>query len=265
MSRWTGISPRIVIALLFWLMLPATVFAQDIFEIQVYEWDTVPKNKWSLETHLNFIAKGTKEFDGTAAPTDHQGHLTFELTRGITDHFEMAGYLVLAVRPGGGFDFAGVRLRPRFSIPEQWHWPVDAGLSIEFGFPRPLYEPNSVTLELRPVLEKKLGDWKLDFNPTIGRALRGRDSNKGFDFEPQAKVARFLKLPSDRQLGLGMEYYGSVGALTHFSPLRDQVHIFVPSVDIYLSDKTVWNLGVGMGATAAGERLIFKMRIGHEF
>lgn len=245
--------------------LPGLSRAQDIFEIQVYEWETVPRNKWSLETHINFIAKGTKEFDGSAAATHHQGHLTFELTRGITEHFEVAGYLVLAVRPEGGFEFAGTRIRPRFSVPKEWGLPLDVGLSIELGFPRPLYEPNSVTLELRPVLEKSFGQWQLDFNPTVGRALSGRDTGRGFEFEPQAKIARFLKLPENRKLGLGLEYYGSLGSITNFEPVHDQVHIFVPSADIYFSDKTVWNLGLGWGATAAGERLIFKMRIGHEF
>lgn len=111
--------------------------AQDIFEIQVYEWETVPRSKWSLETHVNYIAKGTKKFEGTAAPTNHQGHVTFELTRGITNHFEVAGYLVLAVRPGGGFEFAGTRVRPRFSIPKGWGLPLDVGLSIELSISAP--------------------------------------------------------------------------------------------------------------------------------
>lgn len=115
------------------------------------------------------------------------------------------------------------------------------------------------------MVEKSLGQWTLDFNPTLGRVLRGRDTIKGFEFEPQAKITRFLKLPENRKLGRGLEYYGSVGSITNFEPVHDQVHIFVPSADIYLSDKTVWNLGVGWGATAAGERLILKMRLGHEF
>src|SRR4030095_13304985 len=33
------------------------------FEIQVYEYETVPKGMWNLETHFNFVARGTKEFE----------------------------------------------------------------------------------------------------------------------------------------------------------------------------------------------------------
>src|ERR1044071_8697762 len=161
----------------------AVSFGQDPFEVQVYEYETVPKGMWNLETHINYIGQGTKEFEGTVAPTDHQFHLTFELTRGITDHFEMAGYQVFAHRAGGGFEFVGWRLRPRFSLPESWALPVAVSLSGEVGFPRKAYEENSATLEIRPIIEKKLGHWQLDFNPVLGRVLSGPGTSEGWDFE----------------------------------------------------------------------------------
>ena len=61
------------------------------------------------ETHLNFVQRGTREYEGRVAPTEHQTHLTYELTHGITNNFELAGYLVLAQRPGSGdiLEYAG--------------------------------------------------------------------------------------------------------------------------------------------------------------
>jgi hypothetical protein len=35
---------------------------------------------WNLETHINYIGKGTKFFECAVAPTSNQFHLTFELT-----------------------------------------------------------------------------------------------------------------------------------------------------------------------------------------
>ncbi len=32
------------------------VRAQDPFEIQVYEYETVPKGMWNLETHINYVS-----------------------------------------------------------------------------------------------------------------------------------------------------------------------------------------------------------------
>lgn len=94
---------RILPLLALLAALPAgPLLAQDPFEIQVYEYATVPKGRWNLETHFNYTSRGTGTPEGTVAPTEGQSHLTFELTRGVTDLFEMAGYLVLAKRAGHG-------------------------------------------------------------------------------------------------------------------------------------------------------------------
>ncbi len=189
--------------------------AQDPFEIQGYEYETVPKGMWNLETHINYIGKGTSKFEGPVAPTNDQFHLTFELTRGVTENFEAAGYLVLAHRPGGDtLDYVAWRLRPRVSVPRWWHWPVDVSMSIEFGFPRKVYEENSVTLELRPIIEKKLGRCQIDVNPVVGRALRGPGANEGWDFEPGVRFAYEM----NKKLDLSLEYYGSTGAIGDFLP-----------------------------------------------
>ncbi len=236
--------------------------AQDIFEIQVYEYPTVEKSKWNLETHFNYIARGTKAFEGTVAPTERQFHVSFELTRGITENFETAGYLLLAQRPGGGFEYAGARIRPRLRAPERWKLPVDLSLSFEVGLPRPQYEANSVTLEIRPIIEKTFPRFRLSFNPVVTRALRGPDTRQGFDFEPGAKLAYFV---AKKRAGLGFEYYGSTGPITGFRPIGKQAHILFPSADIYFTEKTMLNLGVGFGLTGAGERLIWKSRLGYRF
>ena len=40
-------------------LIPVAAHAQDPFEIQVYEYETVPKGMWNLETHINYIGKGS--------------------------------------------------------------------------------------------------------------------------------------------------------------------------------------------------------------
>jgi len=254
---------RAVLFVAFLSLLRTQARAQDLFEIQVYEYETVEKCKWNLETHFGFMARGTREFEGKVAPTDGQAHLAFELTRGITEDFEMAAYLILARPEGKAPEYAGVRLRPRIKAPERWKLPVDLSLSIEVAFPRPQYEANSVTFELRPIIEKTFSRARLSFNPVMGRALRGPDRGEGFEFEPGAKIAYFLR--SKDKVNLGIEYYGSTGPITGFRPIDDQVHLIFPTADFYLSDHTLLNLGVGFGLTPAGEKLIVKARLGHQF
>jgi hypothetical protein len=94
-------SRSLALLLLPLLCAAGSLRAQDPFEIQVYEYETVPKGRWNLETHLNYVSKGTTTWEGPMALTEGQFHTTFELTRGITDNFELAGYLLFGSYTGG--------------------------------------------------------------------------------------------------------------------------------------------------------------------
>jgi hypothetical protein len=249
----------IALLLLTFFLSNSDALAQDPFEIQVYEYQTVPKGMWNLETHLNYVGRGTRQFEGPVAPTNNQFHLTFELTRGLTENFEMAGYLVLAHRPGSEtLDYVGWRLRPRVSVPRSWRWPVGVSMSVEVGFPRKVYEENSVTLELRPIIEKNFGRFQIDVNPVVGRALRGPGTSEGWDFEPGVRFGYEL----NKKFDLSLEYYGSTGAIGDFLSTNEQVHQFFPGGDLKLSENVVWNFGIGVGVTDAGNRLVYKSRVG---
>ena len=240
--------------------LASPAAAQDPFEIQVYEYETVPRGRWDLETHVNYTARGVRAFDAGVAPSQGQTHLTFELTRGITNYFELAGYLVTAHRDGANPEIAGWRVRPRFRLPEDW-LPFKFSLSTEFGFPKRLYEENSITFELRPILERSFGPVQVDLNPVLGKAVRGPTSSEFWDFEPGARIG----YTASRTLDLSLEYYGATGSLTHVEPAAQQMHQLFPGADINFSPAVVLNLGVGFGLTNAGNRLVYKSRLGWIF
>jgi hypothetical protein len=235
--------------------------AQDPFEIQVYEYVTVPRGTWNLETHFNHVQRGTRVFEGLVAPTEHQTHLTFELTRGITDWFELAGYLVTARRDGDAPEYVAWRVRPRVRAPESWKLPVGLSLSTEVAFPKDEYEESDATLEVRPIIEWGRGRFLLDLNPVIGRALKGPGSGEGWDFEPGVR----LGWTATKRLDLSLEYYGSTGLLTDPLPGKEQVHQFFPGGDWQINENVVFNFGVGFGATNAGNRLVYKTRLGWLF
>ena len=241
----------------FFVLLAAAfpLRAQDPFEIQVYEYETVPKGKWNLETHVNYVSKGTTTWEGPMAPTEGQFHTTFELTRGITDNFELAGYLLLGSYTGSHFQYAGMRIRPRVSVPKEWDWPVDVSFSVEFGFPTKVFEENGTTLEIRPILEKKFGLWQVDFNPVVGTALSGPGTGE-WDFEPGLRIAYEVS----KKLDLSVEYYGAIP----FSG-GESVHQIYPGADIHFSDDIVLNVGAGWGLTEAGNQFVWKMRLGVMF
>lgn len=238
----------------------APLSAQDPFEIQVYLYSTVPKGLWNLETHVNQVARGERSSAGPVAPTHDQTHLTFELTRGITDYVELAGYLVTARRQGVSGELVGWRVRPRFRIPED-KLPFKFSLSTEVAFPKAAYEENSITLEVRPIIETRLGPMLLSVNPVVGRALRGPGAAEGWDFEPGVH----LGYPTSPKLELSIEYYGATGLVTDPLPSAQQVHQFFPGFDYRFTKDIIWNAGVGFGATDVGNTLVYKMRFGWMF
>src|SRR5262245_52298485 len=107
------------IAIVCVLAPAARAAAQDLFEIQVYPYQTVEPGRTMVELHNNYFPSGTTDAPPGEFPIDHQAHTTLEVTHGFTKYFECAGYLVLALYvPGHGSEFAGARIRPRFRFPE---------------------------------------------------------------------------------------------------------------------------------------------------
>ena len=237
--------------LLLGIALCATTpaLAQDPFEIQVYEYATVAKGKYDLEQHTNRTFRG-----------EVQSHITWEFTRGWTEHFETGLYLLTASRPGAAYEYAGWHIRPRFSLPENW-LPFKFSLSAEFGWPQAAYEPAKMTLELRPIIEWDWGKLQIDINPTIGKALRGPGSDAGWDAEPSAR----LGFPEIGKWEWSLEYYGSYGELKNLAPFKQQVHQLYPGFDYNFNDNLVLNVGVGLGLTSAGNQTIVKTRLGWIF
>ena len=238
----------------------APAHAQDPFEIQVYEYATVPKGRWNLETHFNYTGRGTRQSETTVLPTEGQAHLTYELTRGLTEHFELAGYLVLARRAGHGPDFVAWRLRPRVRLPERW-LPVKVSLSAEVAFPRKEYENEDATLELRPIIERQFGRVAVDLNPVVGRSLAGPGSRDGWEFEPGGR----LGVTVNPKLDLSIEYYGAFGPLHDILPASEQAHQIFGGGDLNLRENVILNLGLGLGVTDAGNRTVYKARLGWMF
>jgi hypothetical protein len=232
------------------------VVAQDRFEIEVYPYETAARGEWELETHLNYTRLGTTTFDGQVAPTEGQARLAAELTRGVTDHWELSGYLLAARRPAAGVEFAGWRLRSRLRAPAAWRLPVHLGLSVELEATQAAYSESPLTLELVPIFERRVGRLQFDLDPAVERDLSGPAVSQGWELEPRARAA----FTASRTVTLALEYYGALGHLGAILPGEAQVHQFFPSVELRLGADVTLDFGIGVGATAAGDRLVFKSR-----
>src|SRR4029079_106254 len=170
------------------LLVPATSRAQDLFEIQVYPYETVAPHQTMVEFHTNFTPSGTHDTSEGLFANHHQFHETIEITHGWTASFETGFYIETAYVPGVGERFTGWHIRPRVRFPEYAGFPFKMSLSLEYAFNRPGFDPNAQTLEIPPIVERQARRLYLSINPDMSLATKGPDAGTAPGFEPQAKI-----------------------------------------------------------------------------
>ncbi len=233
--------------------------AQDNYEIQVYESETVAPRTTMVELHSNFTIDGrTTEQDGLW-PTQHAEHETLEITQGFTRWFETGFYIFTSARATQGWQWVGDHIRPRVRVPESWGWPVGLSLSMEIGYQRPQVSADTWTWEIRPIIDKHLGRLYLAVNPALERSWHGPGVSQGVTFSPAAQMG----VDVTRKINLAAEYYGSVGTLSAgFYPYEQQQHQLFGAVNLDFGPMWEFNAGLGNGWTRATDHLIAKMIIG---
>lgn len=251
-----------VLCIAFVILLCGTkAFAQGNYEIQVYGAATVEPKSTMLELHSNFTAEGQMYTVDDVYPTNHQLHETVEITQGITNWSEIGFYIFTSAQNGHGVQWVGDHIRPRVRVPDSWHWPFGASLSMEIGYQRAVYSPDTWTWEIRPIFDKAIDRWYFAVNPALERTLHGPDVSQGLGFAPAIKISYdFTKVVSG-----GIEYYADYGRLGSFDSLHEQQQQIFAVTDLNVSPKWELNFGVGVGPTAATDHLIFKAIVGRHF
>ena len=247
-----------VTGVLFVLIL--SLRAQDNYEIQVYEAATTTAGNTEFELHSNFSIAGTGVTENGVRPTQHEWRNTLEITQGILPDFEMALYTFTNYTPGYGYQWVGNHLRVRLVAPKKWKIPFGLGLSTEAGYQRKEYADDTWSMEIRPIIDKKL-DWiYLAFNPVFGVSLQSRYNKHTPTFEPNVRIS----VPVSKIVSGGIEYYGNVGYVNNPEHVAQQQHQLFLASDIDFSPMWELNLGLGLGFTKATDALIFKVIIGRE-
>lgn len=235
--------------------------AQGSYEVQVYGSETVAPRTTMVELHSNFTADGRRTIDEGTQPTHHAEHETVEITQGLNDWSEVGFYLFTSEQTGYGVQWVGDHIRPRVRVPEKWGWPVGASLSMEVGYQRARFSPDTWTWEIRPIIDKEAGRWYFAVNPAMERAWHGPGVKIGLDFAPAVKVSYDFT----KKIAAGLEYYADYGSIRDIASFHDQQQQFFAAVDLDTSPEWEINFGVGIGTTAATDHWLVKGIIGRRF
>ena len=243
--------PKIKILLfLFFIILFQNLRAQETYEIQVYSSPTMTRNTTIFELHSNESPAGPQNNPNFTHPL----HETMEITTGITSNFELGFYLFSRFNQGS-IEYSGSHIRPRITVPASWKWNLGVSLSVEGGYVKdPLnntYEPD---YEIRPIIDKTLGNNYISLNPTVDGSLK----TKEMSFSPNIKYS-YMITP---KYALGIEYYGVTGNPFHWDKYDIQTHQFFLVTDLYLDKTHEFELGIGRGATQSSDMWNIKLILG---
>lgn len=234
-------------------------WATDRFEIQVYDGRANDPGVASLENHVNFTARGHREPEPPEAPTHHQAHWTFEGAVGGTRVWEPGVYLQTAFVPGDGYQYAGMKLRSKFMIPDLGRT-VRLGINFEIGRIPRRFEEDQWGSEIRPIAAFDFPAVKIALNPNLGIPLAHGGYKDGPHFEPAVSVKGVLS----ERVALGLEYFAAFGPLGSPERLHDQEHYLYAAADTELGGGLDLSYGVGYGLGTA-EPLTFKAIFAYEF
>lgn len=248
--------PLFLLILSWWV--PMLAFSQAENEIQVYASPTIGKKRTIVELHNNYTFKGSKTLiDPTAARWVNH---TLEITHGVADNFEIGFYTFVALSPDQKYQYLGNQVRPRVTAPKKWGLPFGISLSAEFGrFRDDIFTHFYWQGEIRPIIDKTMGNWYISFNPNVDAVFSG--AGKGWGFSPQLKGLYSVR----QKFGLGIEYYSGLGSFRKFLPLKQQEHLLGPMFDLLAYPKWELQTGFLFGMTENSNQSIFKLLVGRRF
>jgi hypothetical protein len=252
---------KILIAALALICTISTrAYTQENYEIQVYASPTIGKDTTMVELHSNFSLIGQPAGEGMVS-TNHMDRETIEITHGFTPWMEVGFYIFNCIGDMGRTNYVGSHIRPRVMAPQSWNWPVGASISFEGGFVKDGYDPDSWTMEIRPIIDKQWGPVYLALNPVVDLTFKGADAGHGAVFAPDFKFSYQM----GKIWAPGIEYYGSLGPFQRFGPLSEQQHQLFIAVDADFDPRWEFNAGYGFGLSPGTDRSIFKVILGRRF
>ena len=182
----------LIFGLVFTFGFIANSYADTRSYVWTYEYMTLPKGMWELETYV------TSEI-----PNMHKSNINsikpqLELEYGITDRWDVAMYQMWEFKnKRSEFDseYKGFKLRTRYRIGEKGKFFVDPLLYFEYIRDDDFSKPN--VGEVKLVLGKDIGDFNVSYNQIIERNLE----NEGKTNHEYAVGVSYIFL-ADFKLGL---------------------------------------------------------------
>jgi len=246
-----------VLALVFFAA-PAAVLGQTD-EIQVYNAEIEEPGAVNLLIHTNYTSIGRKTADYPGGIVPNQSvNSAAEWAYGVCDWFEQGLYMPLysSYSQGRGATINGFKLRELFVRPHAHDHTFFYGINFEFGVNARYWKARRISSEVRPIMGLHLHPVDFIFNPIVDTAYAGGIG--GLEFVPATRLAWNF----NDKWAASLEEYADLGQLNRFVSPHSQFHEIWAVMNY--NGKVSVETGVGVGLTAASDRLTFKLMVSRD-
>ena len=235
--------------------------AQDLFELEVFEYEASAPGEYEVEFHSNGMPRGSASGDSRAA--NHRPvHMSVEVTRGWTKRLETALFVQTApFGSPGSARFAGGHLRAKYQFGELGAWPVRLAASAEYAFNRAVFDHELQTFEVRGIIDVERGRLLLVANPSLEVVTRGADASLEPVFDVSARAGWRLT----RRLTSVTDYFSAAATTRHLLPQPNAHHLLFTGARVDLAPGWEFEASVGHCLTRGGEPWLMKSVIGYSF
>jgi hypothetical protein len=215
--------------------------AQDLFELEVFEYDTAPAGGYDVALHTNVMSQGGVT-PASAASNHRPAHISVEIARGWTDRVESAIFIQTApFGASGSARFAGGHLRSKVRVGALQALPLRFAVSAEYAFNRTAFDHERQTFEVRSILDYSQGRLMLVANPSVEVVTHGSDEGLEPVFDLSARAGwRIVE-----RVTLAADYFSAAATTRHLQPEASAHHLVFGGVDLDLGSG--WELGLSAG------------------
>jgi hypothetical protein len=234
--------------------------AQDLFELEVFGYDTTSAGRYDVELHTNVMSRGG--VTPASAAGDHRpAHVSVEVSRGWTDRFETAVFVQTApFGSSGSARFAGGHLRSKARLGTLPALPLRFAVSAEYAFNHTAFSHERQTFEVRSILDYSLGRLTLVANPSVEIVTRGSDDGLEPVFDLSARAGWRLQ----PRVTVAADYFSAAATTRHLQPEVSSHHLVFGGLDIDLG--AGWELELSAGhCVTRHEPWVMKSVIGYVF
>jgi hypothetical protein len=247
--------------ILFLLSLPA--LQAQFYRVYGYQ----PAEAGEIEFVLwnSYIPSSDISYSFFGREVEKQGLIahSLELEYGLSNKWGIAAYLDFEDPKDGSLRYVRTKaIMAHYAFFEKGSRPLDIAVYLEYVINNKDYK-DSEELEMRLILEKDLGAFRIDLNPIFEKKTSGPESGEGLEFNYAVGIYFFnngegLFFRKNFVIQPGIEFYGEMGEISEFKPSGEQQHYIFPTVDFLIGRRFRWHTGLGFGLTDASDKITFK-------